>query len=296
MLRIILRISVLVGGTVLALVGLMIPTWPHTITPTITHISVDEDHHEIYLLDLERMLSLRSARDPNWSGNPHWSPESGRVVFESNRTGNLDIFTAAANGTDIRRLTDNPARDKLPRWSPDGTEILFLSDRDGDFGAYLMDADGSNVRQIMSLEDASIHEPAWSPDGAQLAYVSLDDPNMAGDFEIYLTSFDEQNPFLLTRAPRRSHTPVWSPDGARLAFSSDRDGDFEIYILDINTGNTTRLTYHEAWDRNPTWTPDGKQIVFESFRDEDWELYTVSVDGSGLRRLTDQPGRDGNPR
>ena len=49
-----------------------------------------------------------------------------------------------ADGTNIRRLTNDPAEDEYPAWSPDGQQIVFSSNRDGNEEIYVMDADGSN--------------------------------------------------------------------------------------------------------------------------------------------------------
>jgi TolB protein len=51
-----------------------------------------------------------------------------------------------ANGSELARLTDDPAADVEPAWSPDGAKIVFTRDRDtpgvsGDI--YVMNADGS---------------------------------------------------------------------------------------------------------------------------------------------------------
>ena len=40
-----------------------------------------------------------------------------------------EIYTAAADGAGLRRLTRNEGDDARPRWSPDGSRILFTSDR-----------------------------------------------------------------------------------------------------------------------------------------------------------------------
>jgi Tol biopolymer transport system component len=42
-----------------------------------------------------------------------------------------------ADGTGLRRLTDDLAEDAGPAWSPDGTKAAFASDRDGNFEIYV---------------------------------------------------------------------------------------------------------------------------------------------------------------
>ena len=56
---------------------------------------------------------------------------AGRIVFESNRDGNLEIYRMNADGSAPTRLTNDPATDDLPSISPDGRKVAFSSDREG---------------------------------------------------------------------------------------------------------------------------------------------------------------------
>ena len=51
------------------------------------------------------------SRDPILDGAPAWSPDGSRIVFHSDRTGGRDIYVMNADGSGVRRLTDDPASD-----------------------------------------------------------------------------------------------------------------------------------------------------------------------------------------
>src|SRR6266536_6526960 len=72
---------------------------------------------------------------------------NGRVVFQSSRSGNSDIYAMNPDGSGLVRLTRSRAFDGLPGWSPTASKVLFESDRNAagyeDSDVYVMNADGS---------------------------------------------------------------------------------------------------------------------------------------------------------
>lgn len=81
---------------------------------------------------------------------PRYSPDGTRIVFQSNRDGNAEIYVMNSDGSSQTRLTNNPAFDSNPAWSSDGAGILFTSTRDDPMhpALYLMNADGSNLTRV----------------------------------------------------------------------------------------------------------------------------------------------------
>jgi len=175
---------------------------------------------------------------------PAWSPDGGRVAFNSDRDGSLDVWVMNADGTNPVRLTTSPALDIDPAWSPDGGKIAFVSGRDGDHEVYVMNADGSGVSRL-TTHTAQDYSPAWSPDGTELAFVS----NRNGSEDIWLMSPDGSGAQNLTGSllPAANEAfPVWSPDGSRLAFVSGSD----LYVVNRD-GTGLRLVAANAG--RPAW-------------------------------------------
>jgi len=136
-----------------------------------------------------------------------------RIAFVSNRDENQEIYVMEADGSNLRRLTQNRAQDASPAWSPDGSQIAFTSDRDGNREIYVMKTDGSNVRRLTNYTDDD-SDPAWSPDGSRITFVSLREH----EYGIYELGLDGGNPVLVHSNRARLASPVWSPDGKRVAF------------------------------------------------------------------------------
>jgi Tol biopolymer transport system component len=76
---------------------------------------------------------VQITSDPGNDRYPSWSPDSAQIVWQSDRTGNFDLFTTqmVAPYTPIQ-LTSNPGADHHPCWSPDGLWIAYESARSRD--------------------------------------------------------------------------------------------------------------------------------------------------------------------
>lgn len=177
-----------------------------------------------------------------------FSPDGKRIAFVSTKDGNAEIYVANVDGTNLKRITFNPAIDTSPSWSPSGREIAFTSDRSGSPQIYIMDSDGTNVRRI-SFEGTYNDSPAWSPDGDRIAYVS----RINNSFDIYVYNLRNNTVTKLTEEAGRNENPSWSPDGRHLVFASNRTGTYQIYIVDYDGLNLRRLT-NSGNNKMPKWS------------------------------------------
>lgn len=192
----------------------------------------------------------------------------GRVVFHSDRDGEIDIYSMNADGSAVQRLTDAAGRDFEPDWSPDGSTIVFSSDRDDPDNAmlYLMNADGTDQRRLASsLVDDQVGA-RWSPDGQWILFHS--NPQVAGmpTFDIFKIRPDGSDLTNLSNTLGNNFMADWSPDGQRIVFVSQRDGNRDLYVMNADGSNQTRLTDGGFENSLPRWSPNGQQIVFESNR------------------------------
>ena len=86
--------------------------------------------------------------------DPMYSPDGLKIAFISTHDGDPEIFVMNADGTGLRKLTDNSAVDAAPSWSPHSGKIVFTSDRGGSFELYRMNSDGSQQQMIPTpIED-----------------------------------------------------------------------------------------------------------------------------------------------
>jgi TolB protein len=65
----------------------------------------------------DRSGTLLAALDaPGVDEHPCWSPDGAWLAFTSSREGQPDVWLVRADGTDLRRITSDPAPEWLPRW------------------------------------------------------------------------------------------------------------------------------------------------------------------------------------
>jgi TolB protein len=83
---------------------------------------------------------------PDYAGR--WSPDGQKILFDSLRDGNYEIYVMNADGTGQTNLTMNAAADYHGIWSPDGRQIAFGSSRGGVAHIYVMNRDGSGLVQV----------------------------------------------------------------------------------------------------------------------------------------------------
>jgi Tol biopolymer transport system component len=124
-------------------------------------------------------LQNLTPNTPGFDGNPSFSGDGKQIVFRSGRNGSLDLYLMNANGSNVRRLTNDGANDLFPVFSPTANQIAFASNRDNPksdiFDVYLLDLDAKGapgkVRRITHDEGQHGHLQ-YSYDGKWLIFAS----------------------------------------------------------------------------------------------------------------------------
>lgn len=218
---------------------------------------------------------------------PSIAAAQGKIFFQSNRDGIMQIFSINPDGSNPMNLSNNGAEDSHPDVSANGEKIAFVSERDGNEEIYIMNADGSNQTRLTN-HAAWDGMPTISGDGSQVAFASTRD----GGYEIYVMDADGSDLTRLTNNDAIEFNPSFSPDGTQILFTSTRDLDFEIYVMNADGSGQQRLTWAPGEDDHPQFSPDGTKIVFISRRDGDWEVYKMWVNGSEQYNLSNNPTAD----
>ena len=197
-----------------------------------------------------------------------------------------EIFSAALDGSDLVRLTDNDAYDAEATVCPRDGTLLFTSTRDGDLDLYRMDADGQNVKRLTDTPgydgggffSADCKRIVWRAsrpaEGKELEdYRRLlaQDLIRPGKLEIFVADADGSNVRQVTELGAASFAPFFHPSGEKILFSTNHGGsarEFDIWSVDVDGGNLERITHTPGFDGFPMFSPDGTWLAFSSNRNQ----------------------------
>lgn len=218
------------------------------------------------------------------------SPEGRRIAFAGYGRGSAgtEIFKMRANGSRVRRLTNNDVDDFDADWSPSGARLVFSRGTGGASELFLMRSDGSRQRQITEFGRYS-YGSSWSPDGKRITYhsASFERPRR---LDIFTVNIDGGAKRRLTRTAANggsSSSPDWSPDGKRIVFASSKDGSpGEIFVMSREGSSKRQLTDNGKLDSLPSWSPDGRFIVFTREIDGKDQIFKMTPRGDNVRRLS----------
>lgn len=258
---------------------------------------------ELYVADLDEVEKgtthglQRLTHEKGYDAEASFSPDGSQIVFASNRAAfdqelsermrkqfeidpayMIDLYIMNADGSNVRRLTDEVGYDGGPFFSPDGTRICWR--RFAPDGAtaeiYTMKTDGSDVQRLTEL-NAMSWAPFYHPSGDYLVFTT----NRHGfaNFELYLVRADGRGePVRVTTTAGFDGLPVFLPDGRRLSWTSNRvvgadgalvrdedgepkKGTSQIYIASFDHETARRLLGLDQADSPDEATPEGSLNV-----------------------------------
>ncbi len=251
---------------------------------------------------------------------------SGRLAFQSNRSGNFEIYLSRSSGTGLDNISQNIFDNMVPSLSLDGKKLVYLSDRDtvrtiylfqnnttsrllpgtanydaprisyaGDevvfidnYNIYAMTSAGTGLTALTQTGgDTANFYPSFSFDGLKITFVRT---VRQGHSDIYLMSSSGGGAQNLTAGGSDNLYPSFSPDGTEIVFSRSN----HICIMTVATLQVVDLMPDDSLNVNmqPVFSPDGQSIAFTTNRDGDMEIYTMKRDGTNLKNITDNDAID----
>jgi TolB protein len=234
------------------------------------------------------------TRGDNVLSAPFPSPDGKWLSYFSSLPHD-DIVVMRLDGSEVRQLTNDLAKDRCPSWSPDSDRIAFYSNRSGRTEVWTVQLDGRGLAQLTRTDEWVGSEgvfvyPLWSPDGARMsvygvgcasAILELDDNEQA----------IEHRP--LPRLPKTndSFQPTsWASSGEKLAGHArlSSGAAMGVWIYSIREKSYMNLTDGGEF---PRWLADDRRLIY---RHDDRLLLVDSTTGAQRELLSFSSGSIGS--
>ena len=198
--------------------------------------------YDIFLATDTGKIEKRLTHAPGYDAEATVNWKTGRIVYTSLSSGDLDLWSMKDDGSDKKQLTKTIGYDGGPTLSRDGKKLVWRAN-------YPKDAE------------------------AMAKYKSLLADNLTAPMkmELVVADGDGKNPHTITNFGCASFAPTFTPDGKKILFSSNKHAcdsrKFELYMINVDGTGLEQVTNFGGFTSFPEFSPDGKTLVFCSDRD-----------------------------
>lgn len=220
-----------------------------------------------------------------------------RIVFQSYRSGNGDIYKMDTQGSHLVRLTTSADEERVPAWSYDNKQIALQRPRPSGSGTvqdiYVMNADGTGGHWAMPLPSPwNMADPSWSPDGSRLvvsalvsgtSYLAWVNPT-TGNIQLINAELGG----VIGQAPKYDRT------GQKIVYLGANATSIHQIMADGTSHKV--LVNASTYVRLPAYSPDGKKLAYSKFLSTgDEEIFVKNLVDGTTARLTRSVGEDAAP-
>lgn len=210
---------------------------------------------DIYVADLKGNITQQLTDSKGYDAEATVSPDGKKIVFTSDRSGDLELWTMDTDGKNQKQITFGLGYDGGAFFSPDGKRLVFRASRPTEeadvkeykellaqglvaptnMEIYTCNTDGSDLKQVTKLGKAN-WAPFFHPGGHKIIFSSNHQSTKGYDFQLFMINDDGTGLEQITNQSIFNAFPMFSPDGKKLIFSSNRNNggtrDTNLFIAD----------------------------------------------------------------
>lgn len=199
--------------------------------------------YDIYTSTPDGKKIKKLTNSPGYDAEATVSPNGKKIIFTSERDGDLELYSMDKNGKNVKRLTHEPGYDGGAFFSPDSKLIVYRGSHPAD--PKLVERDKQYLKEHLVVPTV---------------------------FEVWVMNADGSNKRQVTKLGAASFAPFFTPDGKRIVFCTNyfatdpRKRNFDLAMINIDGTGLERVTFNDTFDGFPMFSPDGKKLVFASNR------------------------------
>lgn len=210
---------------------------------------------DIFIADLKGNITKQLTNTPGYDAEATVSPKGDKIVFTSDRSGDLELWTMDIDGNNQKQITFGLGYDGGAFFSPDGKRLVFRASRPTEeaevkeykellaqglvapttMEIYTCNVDGSDLKQVTQLGKAN-WAPFFHPGGKKIIFSSNHHSKKGYDFQLFMINDDGTGLEQITNQSMFNAFPMFSPNGKKLIFSSNRNNggtrDTNLFIAD----------------------------------------------------------------
>lgn len=199
------------------------------------------DTYNIYVADLMGNIIDTLTNRLGYDAEATVSPNGDKIVFTSDRSGDLELYTMDIDGRNVKQITFELGYDGGAFFSPDGSQLVFRSSRP---------KTPEEQKEYIDLLKQGLVMPT--------------------NMEIYVCNADGSNLRQITHLGKANWAPYFHPSGEKIVFSSNhhskRGYQFNIFMINLDGTGLRQISFDETFDAFPMFSFDGKKLIFSSNR------------------------------
>ena len=244
---------------------------------------------QIYVRDMATGNEVALTDNSSNNNDPQWSADGSKIYFTSNRSGSMQLWQMATDGSSAKQITDIEGGIEGYGVAPSGDKLFYVKK------VHAADTKSSDIHKDMDKSKARIYDDLmarhwdyWDEgDYSHIFVADLTADGVKNDKDI----IGEKSAWDAPLAPYFDTAEIaWSNDGKKLAYTCkpltgteyaiSTDSDIFIYntedgstlnINKIKTNAGMRIMEFVGYDRYPVWSPDDKQLAFCSMATPGYE-------------------------
>jgi Tol biopolymer transport system component len=209
---------------------------------------------DLYTLPMAGGAATRITSGMAFDSQPRFSPDGSRIVFISDRSGDDNLWTVKADGSDAKALTKGKNQAYLsPEWTLDPNYIVATrSSGQAGMQLWLYHVDGGTGVQLTGkAEDQRNLNPVGAAFGKDPRYVWFTERTATGSvynqmsFRWQLSVYDRRTGEVFRQSDELGSAmrPALSPDGRWLVYATRHDAQTGLRVRNLETGDDQWLAY-----------------------------------------------------